>query len=78
MISFRRHLGIFLQNWFHEKDGTAPDVEVGDHGRSLQPYHLVRLMTKVTPTKLKCLRLTVFSRGIGARPDLNARSVAPN
>jgi hypothetical protein len=58
--------------------GGAVDVEVGDHGRSLQPCHLVRLMTKVTPTKFARLRLTVVSRGMGARPYLNAKSVAPN
>ncbi len=61
----RRVLAVLL----HERLGAAVDVDIEDHGRSLQqPCHLVRLMTKVTPTKLKCLRLTVFNRGIGARP----------
>ncbi len=62
----------------HEEVGGAVDAEVGDHGWSLQPCHLVRLMTKVTPTKFARLRLTVVSRGMGARPYLNAKSVAPN
>ncbi len=62
----------------HEEVGGAVDVEVGDHRRFLQPCHLVRFLTKVTPKKLKCLRLTVFDYGMGLWPYLNAKSVPPN
>ncbi len=72
------HLGMLFAALLHEQVGGAVDVEVGDHDRSLQPRHLVRLMTKVTPTKLKCLCLTVFSRGMSVRPHLNAMSIAPD
>ena len=74
MAASQRVLAVLL----HEEVGGAVDAEVGDHGWSLQPCHLVRLMTKVTPTKFARLRLTVVSRGMGARPYLNAKSVAPN
>ncbi len=46
-----------LVEYLHEELGGAVDVEIEDHGRSLQSCHLVRLMPKVTPTKLKCLRM---------------------
>ncbi len=70
----RRVLAVAL----HEDVGGAVDVEVGDHGWSKQPCHLVRLMPKVTPTKLKCLRLTIVGTGVNVLFHLNAISVAPN
>jgi hypothetical protein len=62
----------------HEEVGGAVGVEIEDHGRSKQPCHLVRLMPKVTPTKLKCLRLTIVGTGVNVLSHLNAISVAPN
>ncbi len=62
----------------YEGLGAAVDIEVGDHGRSLQPCHLVRLMTELTPAELDCLRLAIVGTGVNVLSHLNAMPLVPN